>query len=89
MAKVINLDRIRIENFQIFALANEGKSSPVWALATNYTMIGSNGERLAGSKTFDLTAQQQVQMRQFLVSFVSDLKAETNITEVENWIQAF
>jgi putative alpha-1,2-mannosidase len=89
MAKVINLDRIRIENFQIFALADEGRSYPVWTLAVNYTMIGSNGERLAGSKTFDLTTQQQVQMRQFLVSFVSNLKVETNITEVENWIQAF
>ena len=89
MVKVINLDRIRIENFEIFALANEGGSSPVWSLVINYTMIGSNGERLAGSKTFDLTAQQQVQTRQFLVSFVSNLRAETNITEVENWMQAF
>jgi hypothetical protein len=38
MVKVINLDRIRIENFQIFALADEGRSSPVWTLAVNYTM---------------------------------------------------
>jgi hypothetical protein len=58
-------------------------------LAVNYTKIGSNGERMAGSKIFDLTTQQQAQMRQFLASSVSDLKAETNITEVENWIQAF
>jgi hypothetical protein len=89
MAKVINLDRIHIENFQIFALADESRSSPVWTLAVNYTMIGSNGERMAGGKIFDLTMQQQAQMRQFLAPFVSDLKAETNITEVENWMQAF
>ena len=89
MAKVINLDRIHIENFQIYAITDEERNSPVWTLAVNYTMIGSNGERLAGSKTFDLTTQQQTQMGKFLVSFVSNLMAETNISEVENWIQAF
>ena len=88
MPKIITLDRIKIQNIQIFEQFDIEDGQPRWALVLSYRMVNSRGENLAANRTFDLNLQQRFQLRSFLEEFIDTLITETNIVDVENWIKS-
>lgn len=80
MAKTIILDKVQVPNVQL------SRKEGDWLLAINYIMTGqAEAKRHGGTKIFELDAQQQTQVRNFLKPFVSALKTEIDIQAGEEW----
>jgi hypothetical protein len=77
MPKIITLDKIRIENIQIFGQENE------WYLVINYTMMNGGSDRMGATRTWELVGGRMQRTKNLVESFVDDLKAELDIEDVE------
>lgn len=87
MPKVITLDKIKIENIQLYRQLEDtggvdAGGNPVmmlrWKLAINYTLSGD--AKIGGNKIFTLTSAQQTQVKNFVAQFIEALKTETGVT---------
>lgn len=100
MPKTVVLDKMYIENVQLFRRAIEvdtgeldeaGQPMKVlqvdWKLAINYTMSNSEGVKQGGTKIFNLSEAQQTNVKSFLKPFATELKAEIDIQDGEDWTE--
>jgi len=90
MPKTIVLDKVVIENVQLFraSVQVEDETQTVWKLGINYTMTGEDNQHHGGTKIFDLTEGQQSNVKSFLKPFVVQLKTELDIQTGEDWVDA-
>ncbi len=87
MPKTIVLDKVGIENVQLFrgAIEIDGETQTIWKLGINYTMTGQDEAHQGGTKIFDLIESQQGNVKSFLKPFVVALKEELDIQDGEEW----
>jgi len=88
MPKTIVLDKMAIENVQLFrgSIQIGEETQIVWKVWINYTMTGEGETRHGGTKIFDLTEGQQSNVKSFLKPFVVQLKTELDIQTGEEWV---
>lgn len=78
MPKTIVLTDLEMENIQIFKQANE-EGQLEMAISCNYTLTNADDARDGANKVFELTAQQKIQILNFIKPFVQAIATEEDV----------
>lgn len=75
----ISLTDMRVENFQQFKVFDSDGSLAGIGLSLNATLYNADGEQKSITKVFDLTPEQELQVRNFVKPFVQAVATEWDV----------